>query len=178
MTFLLAICAYGLYVAVPLYVQNFGRVFSTETSSLGFVGLLVAIAFAATVGWILATTFKHGGRDPTWLDVDAGGFRLRWDDGCALEWRWSKLRLGITIHDFGDKRPNGAGAEILLRMSLTWAGISQEALSRLLESARVSGLRIRTYDQVSYGFPIKLILIDRVRGESTAPSNSTSNKMG
>lgn len=158
--FLILVGAVGLYFAVPLYARDFGRVFTDSTRTLGFVGLLVALAFVATAGWVLAATFRHGGRGPTSLDVEPTGFTLRWDDGSAEEWRWSRLRLSVSIKEYGE-HPGLPGAALMLRSSNGWAGLTHEGLDAILESAKKAGVRVRTYDQTGLTIPFKLIVIDR-----------------
>lgn len=127
-----------------------------------FVALTVGIqAYLVIAAVFLMSTFLHGGRGPTRLEVRDGGFVLTWERGSPMVWMWNSLRGKLTIEDVTEANL-GYDAQLKLPW-FRWAILSREACTAIVNSGVQHGLRVRTKDLQggAYSTPSKRIIITR-----------------
>jgi len=127
-----------------------------------FLALIVGIqAYLVIAAVFLTSTFVHGGRGPTRLEVRDDGFVLTWERGSPMVWMWSSLRGELTIEDV---TAANLGYDAQLKLPwFRWAILSREAYAAIVNSGVRHGLRVRTKDLRggAYSAPSKRILITR-----------------
>lgn len=158
---LLVIGAVGLIFAVPEFYRNALHLVATPDGPWALALFALFIVYIVVVAILFGSTYLHGGRDPTRLELRDGGFAVIWANGDEKAWRWDALRHDVKISDLAQAN---VGVDAVIDLPwLEWGPLTREACAAIIESARSHGMKVHVRDLPgsAYMTPSKLILIGR-----------------